>query len=113
MDLSPAAAVDEDQVIAMAWSHSQDLALPIQEGAITGIAIEWEDCTLAHQATSGKAILLPNMWEPYLEEKPTNGGGIAKNGTDPYRHPPGVLQSMSYTRSTYARCGAAKILRRI
>ena len=34
-------------MIAVVWSQFQDLALPIQEGTITGIAIEWEDCVEA------------------------------------------------------------------
>ena len=53
-------------MIAVAWSQIHDSALPIQEGPITGIGIDWSDCTLAHDATCGRAVLLAAVWRPYI-----------------------------------------------
>ena len=43
----------QEYVIAINWNDFHDVLLPMQEGTITGVGIEWEQCTMAHQYIYG------------------------------------------------------------
>ena len=51
--------VAQEYIIAINWNDFHDLVLPLEDGAITGVGIEWQHCTMPHDAIYGQASLLP------------------------------------------------------
>ena len=59
----------QENTIVINMGDFADLPLPIQEGAITTVGVEWWQCILARQQVYGRESPLPDVWQPYMDPK--------------------------------------------